>query len=85
MRKPRQREAKKHAPTLINSNSRLGALPLCSGGGREVVGGEGAGVEETELLSQETGLIFLFRISSSPSCFLLSLKPEKRKKRKASV
>lgn len=46
--------------------------------------GERAGVEETELLSQGAGFIFLFRVFSSPSRSLLSLKLEKGKKRKAS-
>lgn len=59
MRKPRQREAKKHAQ--VDRTATADCVPHhCAwlGRGREVDGGERAGVEETELLSQEIGFIF---------------------------
>lgn len=84
MRKPRQREAKKHAQVARTAAADCRPSPLCSGRRREVVGGEGARVKETELLSQGTGLIFLFSVCSSPSHFLLSLKLEIGKKKKVS-
>lgn len=71
-------------PRLIEQQQRTVSLTAVLRKRKEVVGGEREGLEETELLSQRTGLIFLFKVCSSPSCFLLSLKLEVGKKRKAS-
>lgn len=71
-------------PRLIEQQQRTVSLTAVLRKRKGVVGGEREGLEETELLSQRTGLIFLFKVCSSPSRFLLSLKLEVRKKRKAS-